>query len=146
MGDNVFDDFINLCFDRAIELKKAFSITEKREWDSLTVILELNVQIGHYTSLLYNNSYSLEIGRNINNKADELSDIILQICTLCWKLNIKKEELMYMEYEINTENTAMLDVFNLLGQISEIILEDNKYRHYKERLNFNSHECFLIEK
>lgn len=142
----MFEKFVDLYFDDAIDLKKAFSVTEKKEWDSLTVILELNVQIGHYTSLLHNDVYSVEIGRNINNKADELSDIILQIFTLMWKLNIDKEDLINMDYNIKSEEIAILDLLTLLGQVSETILEDNEYRHYKERVGFYSHRCFLIEK
>lgn len=79
----MFNEFLENCFDNAIKLKERFKITEKKEWNSLIVILELNIQIGHYTSLLSNNEYTTEKGRKISDKADELSDILLQLCALC---------------------------------------------------------------
>lgn len=34
----------------------------------------------------------------------------------------------------------------LLGQVSEVLLEDTQYRHYKPRYDFKNHTDFLIEK
>ncbi len=142
----MFNEFLENCFDNAIRLKERFKITEKKEWNTLIVILELNVQIGHYTSLLSSNKYAIENGRKINNKADELSDILLQLCTLCWKLKIKKQDITLEEYDFNDEFYAILDLQTLLGQVSEVLLEDTQYRHYKPRYGFKNHIAFLLEK
>ncbi len=142
----MFNEFLENCFDNAIKLKERFKITEKKEWNSLIVILELNIQIGHYTSLLSNNEYTTEKGRKISDKADELSDILLQLCALCWKLKIKKQDIILKEYNFNDEFYATLDLQTLLGQISEVLLEEAQYRHYKPRYNFKNHTDFLIEK
>lgn len=142
----MFNEFLKECFDNAIKLKDRFKITENKEWDSLTVILKLNVQMGHYTSLLSKNKYTIEEGRKIDNKGDELSDILLQLCTLCWKLKIDKRKVTFIKYDIIDESYAILDLQTLLGQISEVLLEDTQYRHYKPRYNFKSHFDFLVEK
>ena len=39
--------FIDECYNDAITLKEDFKITESKEWDIITAILELGVQIGH---------------------------------------------------------------------------------------------------
>ena len=60
-------EFINECYDDAIELKEKFKITESKQWDICTVILELGVQIGHVFDIECNNSNLKENMRNIND-------------------------------------------------------------------------------
>lgn len=58
-------EFLEKEFEKAVELKKAFKKTEEKEWNSLTVLNELAVQIGHYANTIKQNEYS-----NENRKKD----------------------------------------------------------------------------
>ena len=42
-------------YDKSIELKEKFKITEDKKWNSITVLAELNVQLGHLSYLISNN-------------------------------------------------------------------------------------------
>ena len=41
------NDFLDYIYDKSVELKKGFLITEKKRWNELTVLNELVVQLGH---------------------------------------------------------------------------------------------------
>lgn len=90
MNDIIY--FIDNYYDKAIELKERFKVTEDKKWDSLTVISELNVQFGHLTYLLSDYKEYGEKNRNIHNVGDELSDVLLQIFALCNKCKINIRE------------------------------------------------------
>lgn len=47
--------FIDEFYNDAITLKEKFKITESKEWNVITVLLELSVQIGHIFDIKCNN-------------------------------------------------------------------------------------------
>lgn len=57
-------EFLEREFEKAIILKKAFKKTEEREWNSLIVLNELMIQIGHYANVIRKNEYSIEERKN----------------------------------------------------------------------------------
>lgn len=139
-------EFINNYYDKAIDLKKMFQITENKNWDQFTVLAELNVQFGHLTYLLSDYKEYGELNRNIHNLGDELSDVLLQIFSLCWKCNINIKEFNY-NYSIpqfNNCNDAILAFNTVYGQISEIIMEILEYRHYKIRYGYSKQKDYLL--
>ena len=44
--------FLKENYDEAIKLKERFKITENKEWDAITILAELNVQLGHFSYLI----------------------------------------------------------------------------------------------
>ena len=138
--------FINDYYDKAIELKKMFQITENKKWDQFTVLAELNVQFGHLAYLLSEYKDYGETNRNIHDLGDELSDVLLQIFALCWKCNIDLKEFNY-EYSIpnfNNCNDAILSFNVVYGQVSEIIMEIEEFRHYKIRYGYSKQTDYLL--
>lgn len=138
--------FINDYFDKAIELKKMFQITENKKWNQFTVLAELNVQFGHLTYLLSDYKEYGELNRNIHDLGDELSDVLLQIFSLCWKCNIDLKNFNY-DYSIpkfNTCSEAILVFNTVYGQVSEIIMEIEEYRHYKIRYGYSKQNDYLL--
>ena len=138
--------FINDYYDKAIELKKMFQITENKKWDQFTVLAELNVQFGHLAYLLSEYKDYGEANRNIHDLGDELSDVLLQIFALCWKCNIDLKEFNY-EYSIpnfNNCNDAILSFNVVYGQVSEIIMEIEEFRHYKIRYGYSKQTDYLL--
>ncbi len=142
----MFELFIKECYDEAIELKKQFEITEDKKWSALTITNELFVQLGHYSFIICNNKFVEENGRIINNPKDELSDILLQLCALCGKLNIDKNHLKSYNFRVTTLNEAVLQLVTLVGQLTECIMELEAYRHSKERLGYSTKIEFIIER
>lgn len=138
--------FINDYYDKAIELKKMFQITENKKWNQFTVLAELNVQFGHLTYLLSDYKEYGELNRNIHDLGDELSDVLLQIFSLCWKCNIDLKNFNY-DYSIpkfNTCSEAILVFNTVYGQVSEIIMEIEEYRHYKIRYGYSKQNDYLL--
>ena len=139
-------DFINNYYDKAIELKKMFQITENKKWNQFTVLAELNVQFGHLAYLLSECKEYGEINRNIHDLGDELSDVLLQIFSLCWKCNVDLKEFEY-DYnipEFKNSNEAVLAFNVVYGQVSEIIMEIEDYRHYKIRYGYSKQNDYLL--
>ena len=60
-------------YDEAIKLKERFKITENKEWDAITILAELNVQLGHFSYLISKQKNYGENGRNINGKKNKKS-------------------------------------------------------------------------
>ena len=87
-------DFFNHCLTKAISLKEKFKVLEKNDWNSLTVLLELNVQIGHLVNVVNDDIEIKEDGRCIDNIGDEISDVLLQLSYLSYleKLNFDNIE------------------------------------------------------
>ena len=117
--------FLDNYYDKAIELKKNFKITEDKNWNAITVLGEMNTQLGHFCLLMSEHKEYKEVGRNIHDIGDELSDIVLQIVALAWKLklNLKEYEYNYKKVEFSSINDAILSFNVVYGQVSEIILE-----------------------
>lgn len=137
--------FLNEYYDKSIKLKENFKITEDKSWNAITVLAELNVQLGHLSYLISDNKEYGEKNRKINNYGDELSDVILQLIVLCWKQKIDIKNYSYDYKKLNFDNKEAITSFNTIyGQISEIILEKNKYRHYKIRYGYATQDKFLL--
>ena len=83
----MFEKFWTNCFNDAINLKERFKLLEEQKWDELTIMDEFMIQLGHYSMLISGEDIAKENGRNIHDYADEISDILLQLCAFC---NIKR--------------------------------------------------------
>ncbi len=136
-------EFIKTNYPKAIELKKKFRIIEQKEWNSITVIAELNVQLSHLYNALYPAEEINETGRNISNIGDEISDILLQLSYLAYleKININNIK-KYEDYTY--DQITGLSV--LLGQLTERILEKFKYRFDKNRPGFATPKAFIEDR
>lgn len=145
---NNINSFIEKYYQKAIDLKRQFRITESKKWDSMTVLNELNVQLGHLSYLLSKNKEYGEKNRNINNIGDEISDVILQLFALCdkSKVDLKSYFQTTKDKNINFENPqeSILALSTILGQINEIVMEIKGYRHYKIRYDFCYQKDFLL--
>ena len=133
------EEFIYKNYDKAINLKKGFKKTENKPWNAIIVLCELYVQIGHITCIEEGNDKTLEINRKINDLGDEISDVFLQLFVLTWKLNINIKECFIYNYCGDTVG----DLSTIVGQITEIIMEENGFRHKKNREGFATLRDFL---
>ena len=140
--------FINDYYDKSIELKAKFKITEKKTWYPVTVLAELNVQLGHLSYLLSNYKEFGEKNRKIDNYGDELSDVLLQLFALCWKLklDIRTYDSLYDIDSNISPGEALLIFVNIYGQVSEMVMELAGYRHYKIRYGYSKQNKFLLDK
>lgn len=132
--------FIDECYDDAIKLKEKFKITESKEWDISTVILELGVQIGHIFDIKCNNHSLKEPMRNIGDLGDEISDVLLQTIYLGYleKVNFKEK----IDFEYSDINGIMV----LYGQLVETVMEETSYRFKKERVGFDTRLDFIRDR
>lgn len=145
---NGTNEFFKDIFNQAIQLKEDFKVVEKKEWDALTVLLELTVQMGQLQWLVTEDDTYEEIGRTINNKGDEIADVLLQLSALSNKLSINPE-ILNKEYKfISYENEGLyLDNLNvLLGQLIEAIMEHEEYRFEKGREGFGTKMDFIVDR
>lgn len=138
--------FLENEFEKAVKLKKEFQITEQKKWTALQVANELVVQLGHYANILDHDDYSMEYKRKIDDKEDEISDILLQLCALCEKLDIKKEEIKIIDFKFKSEENSLINLMILCGQLTETIMEEDGYRHKKDRAGFISRKEFIIDR
>ena len=136
-------EFIKINYPKAIELKKKFKIIEKKEWNSITVLAELTVQLSHLYNALYPSEEINEEGRNISNIGDEISDVLLQLSYLAYieKININNIK-KYEDYSY--DRITGLSV--LLGQLTERILEKYDYRFDKNRPGFATPKAFIEDR
>lgn len=140
---NEFINFIQNNYNQALTLKEKFCQLEKKKWNSLTVTLELMVQLGHTFNVLNKNILINENGRSINDLGDELSDMLLQLSYLSFLENINLTNLeKYNEYDYNDLNGLPI----LLGQLTEALLEDKEYRFTKKRVGFASTKDFIKDR
>ena len=139
--------FLNNYYDKAIKLKESFKITENKRWTPTTVLSELNVQLGHLSYLISDNKEYGERERKIDNYGDELSDVLLQIIAVCWKLkiNLKDYNYDYKKIEFKDNKEAILSFVTVYGQVSEMIMEKEKFRHYKIRYGYPTQNEFLLD-
>ena len=100
----------------------------------------MQVQIGHIYNISIKKDYVLEPNRDFNDMGDEISDVLLQLINLARSLNIDM-------YEIKKEKNTSISDFNtlplLLGQLSEIVMEQYGYRFRKDRYTFNNSNEFI---
>lgn len=134
--------FVESYYKKTTKLKEKFKATEENIWSGVTICCELNVQIGHFASLMpANNDYLKDSVRNIKDVADEICDIIFQIFNLIKYYKIKLnfwESKCFYDFE---EESLKLDVNNLLlsivivsGRLSDAALRREKY---KDNLNIS---------
>ena len=139
------NDFIAKYYIKSVELKEKFKITENKEWDGLTVLNELQVQLGHVSHLISTNKSYGERERNITNIGDELSDVLLQIFSYSTKLNIDIRIIKFEDKLIEeTVENSIINLLTILGQLSEITLEYEGFRHYKIRYGFPKVEQYIL--
>lgn len=140
---NNLKEFLNKEYEKAIILKDEFKKLEHKEWDSLTVLLELTVQISHVYNVFNNDKEIIEINRPIDNLGDELSDVLLQLSYLSYLEKIEFINLDdYENYHYNN-----LDGLNiLLGQLTESLLEKYNYRFKKGRASFKTIDEFIKDR
>lgn len=135
--------FIQERFNKAIELKEMFKSLENKEWNSLTVLLELNVQISHIYNVLNSSVDIDEDGRHINNIGDEISDILLQLLYLSYLEDIDFNIVdKYKDYTY--DKLEGLSV--VFGQLTEILLEKYDYRFTKPRPGFETPKDFITDR
>lgn len=132
--------FIDECYSDAITLKEKFKITESKEWDTSTVILELGVQIGHIFDIKCNNNSLKEPNRNISDLGDEVSDVLLQIMYLGYleEVDFKKR--------IDFKCSDIEGIIVLYGQLAETVMEENSYRFKKDRIGFDTRLDFIKDR
>lgn len=134
------NDFLNKYYDKSIELKKRFKITEKKSWDYLTVINELNVQIGHVFSVTKDSLHKEEY-RNINNFGDEISDVFFQLFLLVYYCNYDISKIVY-----NSSDSTLDSFIIVLGQCTEALLEKKGLRFEKSREGFSDNDKYIMNK
>lgn len=142
MGIN---EFILKYYQKSVALKERFKITEKKEWNSLIVLNELQVQVGHVAHVISTNKSYGEKERNISDIGDEISDVILQLFSYSTKVKIDIRKIHFgEELNNNTIDNNMMNLLTIIGQLSEVTLEKEKYRHYKIRYGFPKVEQYII--
>ena len=85
---NKIIEFLDKYYIESLNLSSDFSITRQKEWNTLILLNELSIQLGHVYNIIYKSSVVNEQNRNFDNLADELSDIILGLIALSANLNI----------------------------------------------------------
>ena len=133
-------EFLEKYYDKSIELKERFKITEKMPWDYLTVINELNVQIGHVVSITSESSHK-ELYRNINNLGDEISDVFFQLILLVYYCNYDIKKIEY-----NSKDKTIESLLVVLGQCTEALLEKKGLRFNKPREGFKNIDEYILYK
>jgi NTP pyrophosphatase (non-canonical NTP hydrolase) len=137
------EEFFQTNYPKAIELKKQFRVLEKKEWDETTVLAELTIQVSHLYNVIFSDPAVNEIGRNIHDLGDEISDVLLQLSYLAYVENVDVTKINnYEAYNYN----KLSGVNILLGQLIECILEKNEYRFDKNRPGFNKPEEFIEDR
>ena len=135
--------FITQHYENAIALKERFKSLEKKDWDSITVMMELYVQIGHLYNVMNDNKDLIEQGRQIDNLGDEISDVLLQLSYLAHLEGVTFEDAnKYDSYPYSE-----VDGLSVLGgQLAEAILEKYEYRFDKPREGFASRDDFIKDR
>lgn len=127
-------EFLNNYYEKALSLSNNFKLTREKEWDSLIILNELAIQIGHIYNIIYKNEIVNEAGREFNNLGDELSDILLQLIALSNELQINMYDIS--KYHIKEDNWFSIPI--IFGQLNESIMELYGYRFNKPRVGFKN--------
>lgn len=143
-SDDVYNFLVNN-YEKAITLKNKFRMIEIKDWDSLTVVSELTVQIGHIFNVFIKDSEVAENNRSFNNLGDELSDVLLQLTYLIYleECHINKKDIEAFS-EFDYSNIVSLPI--LLGQLHEALLEKYEYRFDKPREGFKNLNDFIKDR
>ena len=132
MKNNFFTKFL----EKSKTLRERFVVTTKNEWNPMSVLAELFVQIGHVFTVLKNSPY-LEKDRKIDDLGDEMSDVVFQLIIIGNMYNfdfenLKKNPECNLTHYIcmdNTEYTCLLSKGNEL-----LKNDDNSY----EKIHLNN--------
>lgn len=142
--------------DEAVDLRKRFAVTESKKWDLTKGVSELVVQVGHLglaLELIETDSEIEEIGRNIHNVEDELSDCLFQIILVLLCIGIPKDEIsdtisstfakqMTTDQQL-TYNSAVV----LSSQMVESLMKINGIRFASKRdLKYDDELAFLKDR
>jgi hypothetical protein len=130
--------FFNNFLEKSKILRERFVITTKNEWNPMSVLTELYVQIGHVYTVLKNSSY-LEENRKIDDLGDEVSDVVFQLIIIGNMYNFDYEN--YKDKSIKDAN--MEDLIVVIGQLSEAVMEDCGHRFEKPRQGFETTLDFI---
>lgn len=139
---NDLNKFMQEHFENAIMLKIGFKKTEKREWEKLTVLNELYVQLGHLFYIFHSNDFITEEGRKIDNLGDEISDVLLQSLYLSYLQGIDLRKIRFS----HQPNATLEDIPVLVGQLTEALMESEDYRFRKDRVGFQNLNDFIIDR
>lgn len=141
-----FQSFIANKYLEAIVLKEKFKEVEDNEWNSLTVMLELGVQLGHVHNIYTKNQSIDESERHFDNLGDELSDVLLQLTYLSYLEHINFENLSMYE-KFHCASSVQLNALSVLyGQLSEALMEKYGYRFAKPKNGFDDLDCFIKDR
>lgn len=140
---NDLEKFVELEYDKAVALNKNFRRIKEKEWNSLTILLELSVQMGHVLCVMNKDNDCQELGRNFNNLGDELSDILLQLCNF---INVENIEIKKIKRDNNYKNNNIESMQILISQLTEVLMEKYGYRFYKEHENFLNYNDFIEDR
>ena len=135
--------FINNKLSKAVSLKEQFKVLEKKDWDSLTVLLELNIQLSHLYNVFTSSDAINEEGRVFDNLGDEISDVLLQLSYLSY---LEKIDFSTLDNYQNYTYDKIEGLSILFGQLTEVFLEDYEYRFVKSRPGFNTHKDFITDR
>lgn len=135
--------FLTNEYQKALQLKDEFNKLKNKDWNSLIVLLELNVQIGHVFNIFNHAKDITELNRPINNLGDELSDVLLQLSYL---LYLEKIDLTNLEQYSNYQYHELDGLTIILGQLTEALLEKYGYRFTKDRTNFDDINTFIKDR
>lgn len=135
--------FLDIHYKNALKLVSDFDITKSKSWNPQIYLNELYVQLGHVYNVLYANEKVNEEKRKIDNLGDELSDVLLQLINLAKIMNIDMYEIKkYKDYDYHDINGISI----LLGQLTEVIMENNECRFKKDRVGFDSSYDFVKDR
>lgn len=137
MENKFFDSFL----EKSKILRERFVITTKNEWNPMSVLTELYVQIGHVYTVLKNSSY-LEENRKIDDLGDEVSDVVFQLIIIA-----NMYDFDYESYHTKKlDNPTLEDLIIVIGQLSEAVMEDCGHRFEKPRQGFSTTLDFIAFK
>lgn len=121
----------------AFSLKNKFKVTEKREWNSLVVCLELMVQIGHLNFVLLQEQNTPDLHtpfiKDDTSVEDEICDIFFQLLNLANFLQINLS-LTCKSHKSDTRNSYcslyenILNLSNCAGNIADAALMLYNYK------------------
>lgn len=134
MENKFFEQFL----EKSKILRERFVITTKNEWNPMSVLTELYVQVGHVYTVLKNSSY-LEKNRKIDDMGDEVSDVVFQLIIIG-----NMYDFDYESYQTKSlDNPTLEDLIIVLGQLSEAVMEDCGHRFEKPRDGFETTIDFI---
>lgn len=135
--------FLDTHYDNALKLVSNFDITKSKKWEASDYVQELLVQVGHVYTVLDQDDEVKENKRIINNLGDELADVLLQLINLARIMNIDMHEIQNLK-DYKSSNVNGLSI--LMGQLAEVIMENNSARFKKNRVGFETSYDFIKDR